>query len=268
MFQISFIIQTKKDLMNLLIFLSFCNSIYFNTNSGKDKTNEFDKFLEKDSSSEQEYKETPSSNPKAESDSTNKELLDDLRSMKYEEPKIVSPSDDIQSKEDILNELSKKFNETFDLDGHVSSLSDKNMWERFHNYIKLNLGDFLIDGHLSIELQIRYVLCSYIIAFIPGQFAFVVPGFYTYLIPKEAHKIPIVKDALKGLKKFFRFTKDTSRESLFITFYFGRANSISEDIDLILRIPDLILNDPITLIREILSFRIKAEGYDPNKYEK
>lgn len=254
--------------MIFLILFSLSNGIYFNTNSGEDKTSEFDKFLDKDSSSEQEYEEPTTLRSKRDSDSTNKELLDDLRSTKFDVPKYVSPVDDIQNKEDTLNELSKKFNEAFDLDEDVSSLVDKNMWERLHNYIKLNLKDFLIDGHLSIELQIRYVLCSYIIALIPAQFAFVVPGFYTYLIPKKAHKIPIVKDALKGLKTFFRFTKATSRESLFITFYFGRANSVSEDIDLILRIPDLILNDPVTLIRELLSFRIKAAGYDPKKYEK
>ncbi|KAF9764470.1 hypothetical protein NGRA_0550 [Nosema granulosis] len=254
--------------MKFIVLLTLCNTFYFNTNTGKDKTNEFDKFLDRDTSSEQDYTDTNTSIPNKEPESTDKEIMDDLRAMKLDTPKFVSPAEDIQTKQETLDDLAKKFNEAFDLDGNVSSLTDKDMWKRMHDYIKLNLKDFLFDGHLSIELQIRYVFCSYIIAFIPAQFAFVVPGFYTYLIPKKAHKIPIVKDALRGLKTFFRFTKATSRESLFITFYFGRANSISEDLDLILRIPNLIMNDPVSLIRELLAFRIKAAGYDPEKYRK
>ncbi|EOB14101.1 hypothetical protein NBO_38g0012 [Nosema bombycis CQ1] len=247
--------------MKVFLLFAFCNSFSF-----WNKKSDFDKFLERDSSEESEPTQNDLPVFNIEPESTDKELMDDLRFIKYEDPLSISPSEEAQKKVKDLESLAKRINESYDLGDTVSSLTDKNMWERLHKYIKNHLKDFLIDGHLSIELQIRYVLCSYIIAFIPGQFAFVIPGFYTFLIPKKAHKIPIVSDALRGLKAFLRFSKDTSRESLFITFYFGRANSIAEDIDFILKIPDLIVNDPIAIIRELLAFRIKANGYDPVKY--
>lgn len=254
--------------MNLFAFLSLSNAFYFFTNKPTDNTKEFDRFLEGDSSEEQSNSEDPTPLERDEPVSDEKELLDDLEAIKIEDPSTISPSEDVQAKVETLGDIATRFNEVHGLKKGVSSLTDKNMWKRLHAYIKLNLGDFLINGNLSIQLEIRYILCCYVIAFIPGQFAFVVPGFYTYLIPKKAHTIPIVSDGLKGLKAFFRFAKDKSRESLFITFYFGRANSISEDIDFILRIPDLLVHDPVSLLREFLKFKIKAEGYDSLKYYK
>lgn len=199
----------------------------------------------------------------SDSSSTNKELFDDLADNKLPVKAPLPQSGDALLTNEKLEDFNKAYTKALKLEGSISSITDKDMWERLHKYIINNWGKFLIDGHFSIGFQIRYVMCSYVIAFIPGEFAFVIPGFYTYLIPKKAYNVPIISDALKGLKKFFKFCKKTSRDKLFITFYFGRSNSIQQDLDFIKNIPVMITNNPLGILRELLGFRIKAEGYNP-----
>ncbi|WUR02069.1 putative SP-containing protein [Vairimorpha necatrix] len=221
-------------------------------------------FLKDEISSDQNIYNTIS-RPADDSSSTNKELFDDIGDNKLPIKNPLSASENAQLTKDKLNEFNNSLNEILNLEQTVNSLTDKDMWKNLHDYIIKNWDKFFIDGHFSIQLQLRYVLCSYVIAFIPGQFAFCIPGFYTYLIPKKAYKVPILSDALLGVKKFFKFCKKTSRDKLFVTFYFGRANSLQEDLEFIKKIPEMIVNNPIGIIRELLSFSVKAEGYDPTK---
>lgn len=252
----------------ILVFFVVVRTWYNFLNKPEINMNPHDPFLE-DSSISQSEEATIELPQVDQNDSSidDKEIQDDFLDAKLNNFEIppLSQAEDIAQTNKILEDFSKMFQETFDLGNTVSPINDKNMWKRLHDYINSHLKDFFVDGSFSIQLQIRYVMCSYVIAFIPGQFAFVIPGFYTYLIPKRAYSIPLLSDALLGMKKFFKFCKNTSRDSLFITFYFGRKNSVQDDIKFILKIPELISTDPMAIIRELLEFRIKAEGYDPNK---
>lgn len=180
--------------------------------------------------------------------------------------RFIPIADDVEKKVGKMDELKKALNSKLGTDGLISGLHDKDMWKKLHKYLELNFGDFMIDGHLSIELHIRYILCSYVVVFIPAQFAFFFPAFYTIFIPKKAYKIPVVGDALRGLDRFLKFVSDRSTKTFIITFYFGRQNSMVEDIEFIKRIPDLIFTDPLAILRELLKFEIRSEGYS-NKQE-
>lgn len=230
-----------------------------------------DPYLNKESDTEDQ--ENPITNYKekdnnSDSSSSNKELFDDIGSNKIKENSSIKipQAEDALLTEKKLDEFHKIFTEALELKDTVSSITDKDMWKRLYDYIAKNLPKFFVDGHFSIAFEIRYVMCSYVVANIPGQFAFVIPGFYTYLIPRKAYTIPIISDGLKGIKKFFKFCKQTSKNQLMITFYIGRENSALEDLKFILEIPHLIINNPLGILRELLGFRVKAAGYDPDKY--
>lgn len=231
--------------------------------------NTLDPFLaDENSSSEQaEFDATKDQSLQSDSSSTNKELFDDLADNKITNTLPPVPqSEDASMTQEKLEDFTKKFNDALQLDDVVKPITDKDMWKRLHDYIISHWDKFFIDGHLSVALELRYIMCSYVIAFIPGQFAFVIPGFYTYLIPKQVYKIPIISDALRGVKRFFKFCKKTSRDKLFLTFYFGRANSLKQDLEFLKRIPDMIKNNPVGIIRELLAFSIKADGYNPEDW--
>ncbi|ADM11657.1 uncharacterized protein Eint_060490 [Encephalitozoon intestinalis ATCC 50506] len=195
----------------------------------------------------------------------------DERINEYPSKEILPPqvrsipiADDVEAKIEKVRELTKAFNKKIGTE-NVSGIHDREAWNKFYEYLKLNFKDFLIDGHLSIELHIRYVLCCYVVAFIPAEFAFLFPASYKIFIPKRAMKVPILGDAIKGIDRFLTFVSDRSSKTFIITFYVGRQNSLVEDIEFIKRVPDLIFTNPIEILREILKFEIRSEGYDNKK---
>lgn len=175
------------------------------------------------------------------------------------------PADDIADKVSEMDAMKDKLNKALGSDGNVGSLVDKNLWKKLHDHIVLNFPKLSIDGHLGIQLHIRYFLCCYIVAFIPAEFAFFFPGVYKRLIPKKAYKVPILGDALIELETFLRFVRLESKTSFIITFFLGRRNSVIEDLKFLLKVPDKIFSDPMFILREVLAFEIRAEGYKDYK---
>lgn len=175
------------------------------------------------------------------------------------------PADDIADKINEMDAMKEKLNKALGTNGNVGSLTDKNMWKGLYDHIILKFPDLSIDGHLGIQLHIRYFLCCYIVAFIPAEFAFFFPGVYKRLIPKKAYTVPILGDALIELETFLRFVRIESKTSFIITFFLGRRNSVKEDLKFLLEVPDKIFSDPMYLLREVLAFEIRAEGYKDYK---
>lgn len=178
----------------------------------------------------------------------------------------VPPADDIIGKSEKLDEMKKKLNEALGTDEDVKGLTDKDLWRKLHDYLVLNFGDFLVDGHLGIEMHIRYFFCCYIVVFLPAQITFFVPAVFFKWIPRSAYKTPIINEALKSLETFLKFARKKSETTFLVTFVVGRKNTLKEDLRFILEIPKKIFTDPAFIVREFLGFEIRAEGY--NEYKK
>eukprot|EP00866_Antonospora_locustae_P001993 jgi/Antlo1/1993/2213 len=178
----------------------------------------------------------------------------------------VPPTEDTIEKTKKLEEMKKKLNEALGTREEVKGLTDKDMWKRLHDYLVQNFNDFLVNGHLGVEMQIRYFLCCYVVVFLPMQTAFFVPAIFFKWIPRSSYKTPVLNDALKGLEIFLQFVRKESQTTFLISFVVGRKNMLKEDLQFILDIPQKILSDPAFIIREFLGFEIRARGL--NKFKK
>ncbi|KAM0686994.1 hypothetical protein COBT_001775 [Conglomerata obtusa] len=178
---------------------------------------------------------------------------------------ITLPPNSTQASEEryqYIKGLSKKINNALDLDAdEISSLVDEKQWRDLFSYFSLNLDDFIHNGSLSIQLHIRYFACCYIIAFLPADFIFFYPGAWHKLVPKELFQMQVIGDAIIEYKKFERFVKDQKDKKFLVTFYFGRKNTLLEDLKILIRIPKMIYRNPAKIFRELLEFEIRAEGY-------
>ncbi|KAM0674317.1 hypothetical protein GVAV_002394 [Gurleya vavrai] len=182
-------------------------------------------------------------------------------------PLPLSKSKQAEENEKLINDLHKNINERLDLDGEIASLNDKKKWKGLFDHLKLNFKDYFFDGKLSIQLHIRYFLCCYIIAFIPADFVFFYPAAWQRLLPEKVMKVPIFGDALREYKIFEKFVKDQAGKKFIVTFYFGRKNTLIEDLKFLVTLPDKIYNDPGSILRELLEFEITSEGYADFKKE-
>lgn len=176
-------------------------------------------------------------------------------------PKVLDQAENKKYIED----LAKKLNDKLDLKNEIAGLSNDKAWNGLYKHFEMNFGNYCIDGKLSIQLHIRYFLCCYVILFIPGEFAFFYPALWPRLIPDFILSHDIMKDAITELRVFQNFVKAESSKSLLITFYFGRQNSVLEDLLFLLKIPSLIFSDPLAIVRELSMFEIKSEGYKDYK---
>lgn len=149
----------------------------------------------------------------------------------------------------------------------VYKVTSSEFWRKIYNYIVENLEKLMENGYFSIPFLMRYSFCAHIVVFIPQEAAFVFPGFYKIFIPKQAYKIKILKDALEELDRFLEFIKKKSKNELLITVFFGRSGNPKEDLAFILEIPNYIRTDPIKILRWILKFEFKANGYNNQQEE-
>jgi hypothetical protein len=220
--------------------------------------------LERPSSEMNEYEMEPGAMKPG--DDMSKSEMDDVlneyppRPIGYNDDQTPG-AEDALAKTKELDDLKKALNERLGTEDYISGLHDKDSWRKLHDYLKTNWELFAIDGKFSIPLEIRYVLCCYVILFIPGEFGFFIPGFYKVLIPRSAKKIEIINNALEGLDRFLKFVRKRSKETFLISFHFGRKNTLREDIEFIKRVPDLIFTEPMAIVREVLKFEIRADGY-------
>lgn len=144
--------------------------------------------------------------------------------------------------------------------GSVPTINNKKAFKKLHDWIMLHFDDLALNGRLAISLEIRYFMCTYIVAFIPAQFAFFFPRALVSVIP--ATDKPVISDFVKALKTFLDFVKANESGELFITFSIGRTFNLKNDFDFILSIPKKILSDPLYLLKQALMFDLKAAGLE------
>lgn len=196
--------------------------------------------------------------------STNEEQKPYDLTRKKVEREVPKVTEEAENKK-YIEDLTEKLNKSLGLNGEISSLTNEKSWEKLYKHFETNFGDYFVDGKFSIPLHIRYFMCCYIIIFIPGEFAFFYPAMWPELIPDAVLTNEIMKSVLSELRLFQKFVKKKSTKTLLVTFYFGRKNSMLEDLKFIINIPFLIFSDPLVIVRELLSFELKSEGYEDFK---
>ncbi|KCZ81034.1 hypothetical protein H312_01520 [Anncaliia algerae PRA339] len=177
---------------------------------------------------------------------------------------IDSPVEEKLSKVEEIDLMTKKLNRLLG-DDLIKSPFDRKLWQKLYEFLMEHLEDFMVDGCIGIEMHIKYFLCVYIVAFIPGEFVFAFPAFLPKLLPKKAFKIPIVRDILIEMNNFLRFVRWRSQKTLIIPFFIGKKNSLKKDLEIIRRIPDLIFDDPQYLFTSLFALKVNARGYEKFK---
>lgn len=178
---------------------------------------------------------------------------------------IDSSLEEKLSKTEELDLMAKKLNRLIEDDSLIKPVTDKEIWTRLYEFLKENLDEFMIDGHLGVEMHIKYIFCVYVVAFIPAEFVFAFPAFLPKLLPKKAFKIPVVRDILEEMTNFLKFIRFRSKKTLIIPFFIGKKNSVLEDLELIKKIPELIYDDPEKLFKSLFALKVNAKGYDDFK---
>ncbi|TBU04479.1 hypothetical protein CWI36_0758p0020 [Hamiltosporidium magnivora] len=183
----------------------------------------------------------------------------------YNDSPILAKSEVAQNKINEFDKQTFELNKKLGTSGEITSLSNKEKWNGLFSHFFNNLDKYLINGNLIIVLNIRYSMCVYIIAFIPADFIFFIPASYKKLLPKKAYEIPIFSDGLKEFNKFLQFVKEKSEKEFIITFVLGRQGTAIDDLKMLATLPAKIFSDPMTVLREILAFSIRSEGYEDFK---
>lgn len=147
----------------------------------------------------------------------------------------------------------------------IYSINNKDIYDKFLKYISLNINDYLINGKLGIEFQIRYFACCFIIIFIPGEIGFFFPAQIIKWIPKKLKLKKFISNFILETELFFKFIKIESSSQFLINVIFGRSNSLFKDIeDCVYAIRDLI-KFPEKSIKTLLDFQIRSIGYNEFK---
>lgn len=180
----------------------------------------------------------------------------------------IPQSEKIEEQKKKIKQMTEKLNEALDLKGEITDVTDEEKWKKLFKHFEINIEDYIINGKLSIQLHIRYFLCCYIVAFIPADFIFFYPSFLIKIIPEDKIKIDFIAGAIKELKLFQEFVKSKASTSFLVTFYFGRKNTLIEDLKFIATIPNNLFSNPTSIIRELLGFELTSEGYAEYKEEK
>lgn len=171
-----------------------------------------------------------------------------------------------RKKMDLLTEqLAKALNLK---DYELAKLTDKKKWRNLFKHFEHNWKDYLVNGKLAIQFHMRYFLCCYIVVFIPAEFAFAYPAAWSSLIPKDKIKNEFILEALNGFRTFQEFIKKKSKEEFLVTVYFGRANGVIDDLLMLMKIPKMLFEDIGGLIRELLNFEFRSDGFEEFKKTK
>lgn len=176
---------------------------------------------------------------------------------KPEETTPPSPSKEAQMKKDKLDKQVEALKKVLG-EKNLVSLTDSDFWNKLYNYIKINIDKFLKNGHLGFSFPVRYNFCLFVIPIIPAQSALVFPAFYKFLIPPKVKKIEMVAKFLNEFDGHLRTIKKKSSTQLLVTVYLKRKGNFKEEIEMIRKIPDLIVQDPAQLLRWVFNFAIEV----------
>lgn len=167
---------------------------------------------------------------------------------------IVDEERDLKSMEKYINNKLKLPKRS------IPNINHRGNFEKLHDWLVLHLPDLTFNGRIAITLKIRYLLCTYIVAYLPAQWAFFFPRIIITKAPKT--KVKLMDDFMDSFRVFLDFVKENSNKQLFVTFSIGKVINVKEELQFIKEIPNKILKDPIYIVRHVLNFDLKADGLE------
>lgn len=168
--------------------------------------------------------------------------------------KAIQKQDKLDQQVEALKKVLKEKN--------LYPITSNDLWAKIYKYIMDHIDEFLKNLQFSISFPIRYTFCVYIIPIIPAEKTLVFPAFYKFIIPRKVKKIPLVKDWMKKFDDFMNIIKKKSKTELLVTVRIKRPNTVKEDLEILKRIPDLVKNDPMQLIRWIFEFKAETTQFN------
>lgn len=163
-------------------------------------------------------------------------------------------------KKGILEKQFKEISEHLNVD-NLASLTNRDLWNDIYKSIMDQIHDFLKGKELSISFPIRYSMCFFIIPIISADKFLIFPAFYKFLIPSRIKSHESISKFLNSFDKLLNFIKKQSENDLLVNIYLKRNNTLKEEIEIIKMMPDLIVSDPVKIVRWISDFRAETPGY-------
>lgn len=178
----------------------------------------------------------------------------------FKKPKIptLPPSkhDEIEQKKDKLDKQADALKKILK-DDNVLPITSSDLWRIIYEYIKAHLKDFTKDNSLAVSFVLRYDFCLFIIPVVPANNLLVFPAFYKFLIPPKVKKVPTVAKFLAEFDSKLKIIQKKSSTQLLVTVVLKRTGNIKSDLEMILKIPDLIVQEPLKLLKWLFDFKIE-----------
>lgn len=198
-------------------------------------------------------------------DSLYKEMPDryDLKLSKIDQNYLNSTKENTKTTEDTIFENNQRLdNQVSTLKNYleideVYSLTSTKLWEKIYNYIVEHLNEFLENNQLSFKMHIRYNFCFYVIPLLPTEYFVVFPSFYKYFIPYKYRNEKAILNFTNGIDGFLKEIKNRRYKEILTVFYVKRSGTAKDEIEMIKKIPEMIKNEPMALIRWIMGFKVE-----------
>ena len=130
---------------------------------------------------------------------------------------------------------------------NLASMHSRAPWNKLYEYIRANWSLLVKDGFIGLPIQAKYLWCTFIFIQIPAEVAVPFPRVALKWIAKT--KSEAVQTIIKKANVFFDKIIERTKEEFLTTIVIGRPFSFEDDLEFIKRIPQLLKNNPLDVLK-------------------
>jgi len=142
----------------------------------------------------------------------------------------------------------------------IHSIRSRRLWQEIHDFIMANLEKYLKGLEFRISVTMTYSFCFFVIPLRPTNYFMLIPNFFRLLFPRKIRKIPLVSEFLDKFDSFLKRIKGRIDEDFIGTFVITKTLTSSEDLKVIKEIPNMLEQDPLMLVKWLMSFNVRIVG--------